>query len=160
MIENVAATVYRALLVKNARLVCAESCTAGLLSSTLGSIPGISKVFWGAYIAYQTRAKTEILGIPPALLEQFGPVSREIVAAMVEGALQNSSADIAIAITGVAGPEPDEKNNPVGTVWIGCGSRNQRKWERNYFFSGDRTDIQKSAALAALQLLSDFLRTC
>ncbi len=99
-------------------LVTAESCTAGLLAAVLSEAPGAAKFLHGGFVTYTKRNKTVALGVPSALLQSKGAVSPEVAVAMAEGALARSPADVAVAVTGVAGPDKDEDGNPVGLVSI------------------------------------------
>lgn len=112
------------LLQENAlRLALAESCTAGLAAAEIARVPGASKVFWGGFVTYSVEAKIAMLGIDRPLIEGCGAVSRETACAMAYGALQKSGADIAAAVTGLAGPDGDDRGTPVGTVWIAVAVR-------------------------------------
>jgi nicotinamide-nucleotide amidase len=126
--------VIEAARMQNLSLVTAESCTAGKLSNVLSEVPGAGEHLHGGFVTYTKEAKTELLGVSPELLRQRGAVCSEVAIAMAEGALRRSPANIAVAITGVAGPKPDEDHNPVGFVCIaatreGCPSRDA---ERHY----------------------------
>lgn len=138
-------------------LVCAESCTAGLIADTLASIPGASLVLWGSFVCYQNDAKQQMLGIDGSYINQFGPVSKEVAEAMVHGALQHSSADIALAITGIAGPNSDGTGVPVGTVWISVVKRGREPLTRVHLFKGTRQSIRKQGARKALEMVRTIL---
>ena len=99
-------------------IVTAESCTAGALSTLLSEAPGAAEHLQGGFVTYTKANKTKSLGVPSGLLRSRGAVCAEVARAMAEGALAHSAGDLAVAITGVAGPEPDEDNNPVGLVCI------------------------------------------
>lgn len=104
-------------------LVTAESLTGGLIGAELTAIPGVSSVYWGGIIAYTIDAKQRLLAVDPVIIETCGVVSRETVEAMARGALSVSPADIAVAVTGVAGPGGGTEAVPVGTVWIAVAKR-------------------------------------
>lgn len=104
-------------------LVTAESCTGGKLASLLSDLEGASDSFDGGYVTYTKRQKVVALGVPHDLLKGKGAVCEEVARAMAQGALQSSRANIAVAITGVAGPTKDEDGNPVGLVFIACARR-------------------------------------
>jgi nicotinamide-nucleotide amidase len=108
---------------KKRKLVVAESCTAGLLAVQLADAPGASAHFNGGFVTYTKEQKTSALGVTPAVLHEQGAVCGAVAVAMAEGALRRSTADLAAAITGVAGPEPDEDGNPVGRVCIAVARR-------------------------------------
>jgi len=105
-------------------LVTAESCTGGLLAAVLSEAPGAGDRLQGGFIVYTKQQKTSVLGVSPAQLERATAVSEGVARAMAEGALAHSIADISVAVTGVAGPAPDEDGNPVGLVHFAAGRRN------------------------------------
>jgi nicotinamide-nucleotide amidase len=108
-------------------LVTAESCTAGKLAAVLSEAPGASDYLHGGFVAYTKHNKTKALGVPAELIQQKGAVCSDVAIAMADGALLHSPANIAVAITGVAGPEPDEDGNPVGLVCIAVAARGGNK---------------------------------
>ncbi|MBV9331691.1 MAG: CinA family protein [Alphaproteobacteria bacterium] len=111
-------------LVKNRlSVVTAESCTAGLVAAALSQADGASDRLHGCFVAYTKANKSAALGVSEQLLKEKGSVNAEVARAMVEGALARSPADIAVAVTGVLGPDPDEDGNPVGLVWYGYGRK-------------------------------------
>ncbi|MFZ2444936.1 MAG: CinA family nicotinamide mononucleotide deamidase-related protein [Syntrophobacteraceae bacterium] len=134
------------------RLAAAESCTGGLLSRKIASVPGASDYLDRAFVTYSNQAKMDLLGVPGELLATRGAVSGEVALAMAEGARGNAKADVAVAITGVAGPSGGTAEKPVGTVFIACITPEKRAVEENHF-GGAREQIQESAAQAALVLL-------
>jgi nicotinamide-nucleotide amidase len=138
---------------KNLSIVTAESCTAGKLCALLSEAPGAATYLQGGFVTYTKASKSHALGVPHGLLEEKGAVCGDVAVAMARGALTYSPADIAISITGVAGPEPDEDGNPVGRVCIGLardGAAHQ--WEFHYGNLG-RDDIQARAMTDALKLV-------
>jgi nicotinamide-nucleotide amidase len=137
-------------------LVLAESCTGGLLSRKITAIPGASDYLDRAFVTYSNRAKTELLGVSDELLREHGAVSEEVAAAMAEGALKKASAQVAVAITGIAGPDGGTPSKPVGTVYIACATES-RTWVQKYSFGGTREQIQESASQAALVMLWNVL---
>ncbi|MDR1128504.1 MAG: nicotinamide-nucleotide amidohydrolase family protein [Treponema sp.] len=139
---------------KGLRVVLAESCTAGLASNLLAEVSGASKVLWGSYVTYTLEAKRAMIGLEREVLEKYGAVSRETALAMAEGALKMSSADIAASVTGLAGPEGDGSDKPVGTVFIAGLSRAGGPVEaREYHFTGSRNSIRLEAAGELIALL-------
>lgn len=136
------------------RIAAAESCTGGLLAGVLTEIPGASRVFDRGYVTYSNAAKIEMLGVSPGLLASNGAVSAEVAQAMAEGALIRSAADVAVAITGIAGPEGGSESKPVGLVWFaraahGCPSTvHERR-----FGALDRSTIRLAAVAEALAVL-------
>jgi nicotinamide-nucleotide amidase len=136
---------------KKLTLVMAESCTAGLLCLILSDAPGAAERFHGGFVTYTKAQKSRVLGVSSELLREKGAVCPEVARAMAEGALTHSTADLAVAITGVAGPEPDEDGNPVGRVCIALARRGfpAQDAEFNYGDIG-RDAIRKCAARDAL----------
>ncbi len=138
-------------------IVTAESCTAGLLSQVLSDAEGAAEHFDGGFVTYTKGHKTCALGVPGALLQgKQGAVCGEVARAMADGALLHSTATLSAAITGVAGPAPDEDGNPVGRVCIAVARRGQptRDFERNYGDLG-RDVIRERAVADALRALSE-----
>jgi PncC family amidohydrolase len=140
-------------------VVTAESCTAGLVADLLAAVPGASKVLWGGFICYTEAAKTCMLGIAESLLVQYGAVSRETALAMANGSLEKSGADLAVSVTGLAGPDGDGSGLPVGTVWIGAGRRGEEPSARMYRFTGSRQEVRHAAVREALESLARLLLT-
>ena len=132
-------------------LVTAESCTGGGIGAALTAIPGSSAVYKGGVICYTNWVKEQILGVPAELLQDLGAVSGPVAQAMAEGARKLLRADLAVSVTGLAGPGGDDYGNPVGTVFIGC-SNGQRTISRGYHFQGDREAVRQAAIEAALKL--------
>lgn len=132
-------------------LATAESCTAGALATLLSRTEGASQGFHGGLITY-TKEQKSAAGIPAALIAAHTAVSGEVAGAMVGAALTNSPANIALAITGVAGPEPDEDNNPVGLVFVAAGRRGVRPHTERHMFRGDRDTICRDALRHAIRL--------
>ncbi len=140
-------------------IVFAESCTAGLVSDAIVQIPGASQVFWGSFITYSTDAKVKSLGIDPQLIERFGAVSEECALAMARGAREKSGADLAVSVTGLAGPEGDGSSVPVGTVWIALEGKDLPPRAVRYQFSGSRSEIRELATDRVIKKLADVLET-
>jgi nicotinamide-nucleotide amidase len=138
------------------KLATAESCTGGLLSALITDIPGSSSVFECGFITYANRAKIEHLTVPSYFIEEYGAVSSETALAMAEGALLISRADIALSITGIAGPDGGTKQKPVGTVFIALASSGKETFEKHFTFSGSRQDIRMASVNAAIDLLLGF----
>lgn len=143
-----------ALKPRNLSVVTAESCTAGMLASLLSEAPGAAEHLHGGFVTYTKAGKTEMLGVPPELLARKGAVCPEVALAMAEGGLKRSPADLAVAITGVAGPDPDEDGNPVGLVCIAVARRGHASshLERTYGDLG-RDTVRACAMSDALQQL-------
>ena len=141
---------------RSLRIVTAESCTGGLVASAICSVAGASDVFERGFITYSNRAKQELLGVPGDLIADLGAVSEPVARMMAEGALANSNAHLAVAITGVAGPGGGTRMKPVGTVHIATARANQPVRHREELFEEpSRTGVQLAATEAALQALRD-----
>jgi nicotinamide-nucleotide amidase len=136
---------------RNLTIVTAESCTAGKLSVLLSEAPGAGEHLHGSFVTYTKANKVKVLGVESGLLRAKGAVCREVAVAMAEGALHRSPADVAVAITGVAGPDPDEDGNPVGLVCIAVArdGREPLPVERKYGEIG-REKVQEHAMADAL----------
>lgn len=143
----------------NLGIVTAESCTAGLMCQALADAEGASLFFHGGFVTYTKPHKSCALGVPEALLRDKGAVCPEVARAMAEGALRHSNAGVAAAITGVAGPEPDEDGNPVGRVCIAVARRGlpTRNFERHYDPDLGRDAIRARAVADALRGMTEAL---
>jgi nicotinamide-nucleotide amidase len=137
------------------RVVVAESCTGGLVAAALTEIPGSSAVLDRGFVTYSNEAKTESLGVSPDIIDAFGAVSVACVYAMAQGALERSEADVAVAISGIAGPDGGTEAKPVGTVVFARAIRGQDKPEAELkvFDAPDRSGVRLQATLCALELL-------
>jgi nicotinamide-nucleotide amidase len=137
---------------KGLRLATAESCTGGLIIGCLTEIPGSSAVVERGYVTYDNRAKQEVLGVPAALLEQVGAVSEEVARAMAEGALERARVDLALAVTGIAGPGGATPAKPAGLVHLAVARRDRPTVVARDVFPGDRTTVRRATVDAALEL--------
>ncbi len=135
------------------RIVTAESCTGGMVAAVLTDIAGSSAVFERGFVTYSLDAKIDLLGVLPELLEKHGAVSAEVAEAMAEGALAYSLADVAISVTGIAGPSGAEPGKPVGLVYFGLASRGGGVLHYSCSFHGDRAAIRSAATNEALRLI-------
>jgi nicotinamide-nucleotide amidase len=154
-IEERAALVLAHLRTRGLKAATAESCTGGLVSGALTAVPGSSDVVERGFVTYSNDAKTELLGVPAAMVVAHGAVSEPVARAMAEGALAHSRADVAVAITGVAGPGGGSDAKPVGLVHLAAARRGGATLhvERRYGDLG-RTGIRAAAVLDALDLLA------
>lgn len=134
-------------------LSTAESCTGGAIAYTLTEISGSSQWFERGFVTYSNASKMELLAVSPKTIEQYGAVSSETALEMVTGALNHSKADIAIAVTGIAGPTGGSLEKPVGTVFIALVERNQTPVVQKYLFSGDRHEVRTQTVRTALKWL-------
>ena len=150
--ESLEVVIGQALRERSWKLAAAESCTGGRLSARVTSVSGSSDYFDRAFITYSNQAKMDLLGVPEGLLAAHGAVSEPVAAAMVEGALQRSAAQIALAVTGIAGPTGGSPEKPVGLVFMACADH-RGTVVKEHLFTGNREQIQDKAAHAALVLL-------
>src|SRR5438128_2060773 len=158
-IETLARLVIDDAREKHLRIVTAESCTGGLVAGAICSISGASDVFERGFVSYTNRAKQEMLGVSGDLIADLGAVSEPIVRMMAEGALENSHAHLAVAITGVAGPGGGTPLKPVGTVHFATARANQSVYHRMEIFELEtRWEIQMAAVQVALEMMRDRLR--
>ena len=145
------------LLIKKALfLVTAESCTGGLLSAACTDLAGSSAWFERGFVSYSNNAKTELLGVDAALISQHGAVSEEVARAMAQGAITRSKAQVAVAVTGVAGPTGGSRDKPVGTVWFGWSVGGVVTSECKQF-DGDRAAVRAASVRHAVQRLAQLL---
>ena len=158
-IAQLAADVGKALKAADYKLVTAESCTAGGLGFWITSVPGSSDWFDRGFITYSNQSKVDLLGVNPETINIHGAVSEQTAHAMAEGALKNSRADLAIAITGIAGPDGGDTNKPVGTVWIACAGRGMATIAEVDIYPGDRQAVRLGAIERALQRVHTLLRS-
>ena len=133
-------------------LVTAESCTGGGIGAALTAVPGSSSVYKGGIISYTNQVKHALLGVDNTLLERDGAVSASVAQAMAVGARNVLSADVAVSVTGLAGPGGDEYGNPVGTVFIGYADEKQTV-VKHCIFAGDRETVRNQTIEAALKLV-------
>ena len=141
------------LLATQRRLAVAESCTGGWLAKCLTDVPGSSQWFERGYVTYSNAAKQQALAVSASVIETFGAVSRPTAEQMAAGALHASGAQLALAITGVAGPDGGTAAKPVGLVWLALAQRNGTCHALEQHFSGDREAVRRAAVAAALRLL-------
>lgn len=147
---HLAAQLGELLQQRGLRLVTAESCTGGWVAKYITDIAGSSVWFERGFVTYSNAAKQDMLGIDPALLAEHGAVSQAVVLAMVSGALAHSLAEIAIAISGIAGPDGGSASKPVGTVWIGWGLPDGNIISRHFCYDGNRDAVRYQAVTSAL----------
>jgi len=155
--EKKAACLIEKLKAVSQKLVLAESCTGGLISSLLAEIPGASGVLWGSFVCYTKEAKVSMLGLKESSLSADGLVSEKTAYSMAAGALQKSGADIAAAVTGLAGPDGDGSGVPVGTVWTSAALRDGEIKTKVFHFTGSRNEVRLCAAFAVLEEIQKIL---
>lgn len=139
-------------------LATAESCTGGLIAAVLTEVAGSSDVLDRGFVAYSNAAKSDMLGVPPELVEANGAVSGPVAASMATGALLRSKAALTVAVTGVAGPGGGSEGKPVGTVWFGIASRERETATERQVFPGNRTAVRRATVEHALALLGAAVR--
>lgn len=149
-------TVVELLKEKGKTVTTAESCTGGLVAGRLLNVPGASSVYMEGYITYSNEAKEKLLGVSLSTLEQYGAVSKETACEMAEGAAKAAGADLAISVTGIAGPDGGTKEKPVGLVYVGCYADGEaRAYE--FHFTGNRAKNRESTVAKALTILREAL---
>ena len=151
--EELAAVVGRLLRESRLTIALAESCTGGLASAMLTDVPGSSEYFLGAVVSYANSAKEDVLGVKVETLRSHGAVSAESAAEMAKGARERFGADLALAITGIAGPDGGSPEKPVGTVFLALSRRAGAAFAKQRLFVGDRSVIRRATAIHALELL-------
>jgi nicotinamide-nucleotide amidase len=149
-----------ALILKknNWQLVTAESCTGGLIASYLTEIPGSSAWFERGFVTYSNLAKEEMLSVPKQLIETYGAVSEPVALAMATGALQHSAAHVAVAVTGIAGPDGGTFEKPIGTVCLSWAAVDRKPMTTKKHFTGDRQDIRFAASQEVLSGLLSYIK--
>jgi nicotinamide-nucleotide amidase len=151
--EDLGAAVGRLLRQSGKTFAVAESCTGGMISALLTDVPGSSDYFLGGLVSYANTAKEQMLGVSPETIEKYGAVSEEAAREMAEGAGSRFGADLAIAVTGIAGPDGGTEAKPVGTVWFALTDRGGPVFSKRRWFVGDRATVRRAAALHALELV-------
>ena len=141
------------------QVATAESCTGGWIAKALTDVPGSSGCFAYGLVSYSNEAKQSLLGVSGETLEQFGAVSEQVVREMVQGALKLSGADIAVAVSGIAGPDGGSVDKPVGTVWFAWATRSGEAQVKRCLFDGDRKAVRAATVALALEKLLDLLES-
>jgi nicotinamide-nucleotide amidase len=139
------------------KVATAESCTGGLIAAALTAIAGSSEVVDRGFVTYSNEAKTELVGVPAEMIAAHGAVSEEVARRMAEGALAGSLADIAVSVTGVAGPGGGSAEKPVGLVWIGCARKGRATVAERHVFGGDRSSVRAQTVVRALGLVGEMI---
>ncbi|MBP9722805.1 MAG: CinA family protein [Gammaproteobacteria bacterium] len=148
---STAASLGKLLKQHQLTIVAAESCTGGLVSAALTELPGSSAWFTQGWVTYTNNSKTQELGVMPELIVKYGAVSEQVAIAMAEGALEKSGADIAIATSGIAGPDGGSELKPVGTVWISVAIKDQKTFAECLFIKGNRGTIRRQTVVTSMQ---------
>ena len=152
-IMTLAQSVLEACRARHWRLATAESCTGGLVAGALTAIAGSSEIVERGFVTYSNEAKSEMLGVPPETIAEHGAVSEETAAAMAQGALARAPVDLAISVTGIAGPGGATPTKPVGLVLLGLARRDGTCCTERRVFPGDRSAVREAALEVALRLL-------
>jgi nicotinamide-nucleotide amidase len=154
---ELAESLGRRLKAKGYKIATAESCTGGWIAQAITEVPGSSAWFDRGFVTYSNNSKVQMLGVSPKTLEQYGAVSTEVAKQMAAGALANSEADWAVAVTGIAGPNGGSKTKPVGTVYVAWQGKNGGVKVERLQLSGDRHQIRKQAVENAIEGVFDML---
>jgi nicotinamide-nucleotide amidase len=150
---NLAARLVMLCRARGVRVATAESCTGGMIAAAITAIPGSSEVLDRGFVTYSNQAKTEMLGVPGGLIAAVGAVSEAVARRMAMGAKAAARTEIAVSVTGIAGPGGGTEEKPVGTVWFGLANRHGDVFTRHMLFSGDRDAIRHASVTFALTLL-------
>jgi nicotinamide-nucleotide amidase len=156
-IAQLAAALSDALHARHWRLVTAESCTGGAIAASLTDIPGSSEWFDRGFVSYSNQSKQDLLGVRAETLAASGAVSEAVVREMAEGALSRAGVEVAVAVSGVAGPGGGTPEKPVGTVWLAWAGKGLDTRSQRFHFDGDRAAVRRQAVAAALQGVLDCL---
>jgi nicotinamide-nucleotide amidase len=151
--EDLAAVVGRLLVERRKTIALAESCTGGMISSMLTDVPGSSAYFLGSLVSYANTVKQSLLGVEEETLRRYGAVSDEAARQMARGARERFDADLAVSVTGIAGPEGGSPEKPVGTIFFGLAERDGGGLTKKRHFVGDRMTVRRAASVHALELL-------
>ena len=140
------------LIVAGHMMVTAESCTGGLIAAALTSVAGSSRMLYGGFVTYDNRAKIEMIGVPEALIEAHGAVSEEVARAMAEGALKAAGVDLAVSVTGIAGPGGGSQTKPIGLVHFGLAIAGETLHRREEFGDAGRDLVRQMSVRVALEM--------
>ena len=155
--KNLANKIVKKLIKKKLKVSFAESCTGGLLSSSITSISGSSKVFNLGLVTYSNKTKIKILKVPKKIIDKYGAVSKECCLTMVKNLSKISKANISISITGIAGPKGGTKSKPVGLVYIGIKKGKKIIIKENLFKGKDRIAIQKATVISSFNTINKII---
>ncbi len=156
-INELAQQVGECLKGQGLTLATAESCTGGWIAKAITDLPGSSEWFGGSIVCYSNALKQGLLGVPEETLETFGAVSSETVKAMTQGVFDNTPANVAISVSGIAGPGGGSDEKPVGTVWLCWGKRDTSAIAQSFYFEGDREAVRLQSVEKALRCVMDLL---
>lgn len=154
LVHSLSRTIIEHGVAKGMMVATAESCTGGMIAAALTDMPGSSAVVDRGFVTYTNEAKNEMLGVPATLIDKHGAVSGEVARAMARGAISNSRADLAVSVTGIAGPTGGTAEKPVGLVWFGFANSNGVvRVKRRIFPQGSRDYVRTKATETALSLI-------
>ncbi len=142
---------------KGIKLATAESCTGGWIAKIITDIPGSSEWFTGSVVCYSNESKVSLLGVQKSTLTDLGAVSGDTVTEMVDGLFDHTNADVAVGVSGIAGPDGGTDEKPVGLVWLGWGKRGKPVYAKPFNFEGDREEVRKKSIAQSLNNLLDLL---
>ena len=149
--------VGRVLVVQHLKLATVESCTGGWIGQSLTAVAGSSAWYERGFVTYSDASKSDLVGVSRELISRSGAVSEPVVRAMARGALSHSRADLALAVTGIAGPDGGSADKPAGTVWLCWTARTGKERAKQYLFTGDREAVRRQSVIEALSGLIRFL---
>lgn len=150
-IQHLAAELGSELVERSWTVATAESCTGGGVAAAITEVPGSSAWFGTGIVSYANSAKMKLLGVSPETLEVVGAVSREVVEQMAQGALSASGADVAVSVSGIAGPDGGTPSKPVGTVWLAWAGPDGALVSECYVYEGSRSQVREQAVVTALR---------
>ena len=156
--KNLANEVVQKLIKKKLKISCAESCTGGMLSSSITSISGSSKIFSLGFITYSNKAKIDILKVPKKIITKYGAVSKECCLSMVKNLSKITKTNISVSVTGIAGPSGGTTSKPVGLVYIGIKKGKKLIIQKNIFINKDRISTQKLATAKVLKSIINLIK--
>jgi nicotinamide-nucleotide amidase len=156
-LRNLAEQLGECLTAKGIKMASAESCTGGWLAKVITDIPGSSAWFTASVVSYSNDAKQSLLGVSADTLSEFGAVSGETVLEMTEGLFSYTDANVAVSISGIAGPDGGSEDKPVGLVWLSWGKRGKAVFANSFHFEGGREDVRSQSVKQAILSLMDLL---
>lgn len=156
-LQDLAEQLGHCMVAKGMKLATAESCTGGWMAKIITDIPGSSAWFSGSVVSYSNEAKQSLLGVQKETLDEFGAVSGDTVLEMTDGLFTHTDADVAVSVSGIAGPDGGSDEKPVGLVWLSWGKRDKSVFAEAFNFGGDREQVRKASIKQALNCLLDLL---
>ena len=156
--KNISLKVVKLLIKKKYQISFAESCTGGLLSSSITSISGSSKIFNMGLVTYSNIAKIKILRVPKKIIKKYGAVSKQVCLFMLKNVSKIAKTKMSVSITGIAGPGGGQKKKPVGLVYLGIKKGNRTEIKKYFFKNKGRAYIQKAAVTESLKLILSFIK--